>query len=198
MKNPAREKFLPMLSPYVDGELTPEERQLLEQHLDHNKESAAQVADLRAADAIMRHALEMQADTIDWKGFTDEVMSKVTPEKLPFFDRVKLTLSEMFTYQRGPLIAGFAGAAAAVAIAVPVSMKFASPDGYGATRVQVQTVSVDSDSTVKPVVMETESGDAIIWVVEENPDAGKKKKDGEHSEETLTEEPTPDGKQGDL
>ena len=25
MKNPAREKFLPLLSPYVDGELTPEE-----------------------------------------------------------------------------------------------------------------------------------------------------------------------------
>lgn len=196
MKNPAREKFLPMLSPYVDGELTPEERQLLEQHLAHNKDSAAQVADFRAADAIMRHALEMQADDVDWKAFTDDVMSKVTPEKLPFFDRLKLTLSEMFTWQRGPLIAGFAGAAAAVAIAVPVSMKFATPDGYGAARVQVQTVSVDQDSQVKPVVMETESGDAIIWVVEENPDAGKKKKDGESSEETLTD--TPDGKQGDL
>ena len=44
------------------------------------------------------------------------------------------------------------------------------------------------------------TGDAIIWVVESaTPDAGgKKKKDGEHSEETLTEDPPAEGKQGDL
>ena len=78
MKNPAREKFLPMLSPYVDGELTPEERQLVEQHLANSKESTGQVADFRAADGLMRHALEMQADTVDWKSFADDVMSKVT------------------------------------------------------------------------------------------------------------------------
>ena len=201
MKNPAREKFLPLLSPYVDGELTPEERQLVEQHLANSKESTGQVADFRAADALMRHALEMQADTMDWKAFADDVMAKVTPDKLPFFDRLKLSLSEMFTYQRGPLIAGFAGAALAVAIAVPVSMKFATPDGYGATKMQVQTVSVDEGSPFKPVVMETDTGDAIIWVVESSatPDAGgKKKKDGEHSEETLTEDPPVEGKQGDL
>jgi anti-sigma factor RsiW len=61
MKNPAREKFLPLLSPYVDGELTPEERQQVDQHLQLNKESAAQVADFRAGDGLMRNALEMRA-----------------------------------------------------------------------------------------------------------------------------------------
>jgi anti-sigma factor RsiW len=186
MKNPARDKFLPMLSPYVDGELTPEERQQLEQHLAHNKESAGQVADFRAADALMRHALELQADEVDWKKFTDDVMARITPDRLPFFDRLKLTLSELFTYQRGPLLAGLAGAAAAVA----------TPEGYGARSVQVKTVSVESNATVKPVVME-DDGDAIIWVVETaaSPDGGKKRKDGESSEETLTE---PSGKEGDL
>jgi anti-sigma factor RsiW len=199
MTKSARETFLPQMSAYVDGELTPEERELLEQHLGNSKESAGQVADFRAADALMRHALEMQSDGVDWKAFTDGVMAKVTPEKLPLFDRIKLSLSEMFTYQRGPLIAGFAGAAAAIAIAVPVSMKFATPDGYGATKMQVQTVSADENQPFKPVVMETENGDAIIWVVESTPDAGKKKKD-EHSEETMSDDPTttPDGKQGDL
>lgn len=198
MKNPAREKFLPMLSPYVDGELTPEERQQVEQHLANNKDSAAQVADFRAGDALIRHALEMRADEVDWKAFTEEVMGKVTPDKLPLFDRIKLTLSEMFLYQRGPLIAGFAGAAAALAIAVPVSMKLATPDGYGGTRMTVQTVSVEENSLVKPVVMETADGDAIIWVVENsNPDGGKKKRDGESSEETAVPE-NPEGKQGEL
>lgn len=197
MKNPAREKFLPMLSPYVDGELSPEERQLVEQHLANSKESTGQVADFRAADGLMRHALEMQADTMDWKAFADDVMAKVTPEKLPLLQRLQISLSEMFIYQRGPLIAGFAAAALAVAIAVPVTMKFATPEGYGASQMRVQTVSVDDSATFKPVVMETDTGDAIIWVVESTPDAGKKKKDGEHSEETLTQDPT-DGKQGDL
>ncbi len=192
MKNPAREKFLPMLSPYVDGELTPEERQLVEQHLSNSKESTGQVADFRAADGLMRHALEMQADEVDWKVFADDVMAKVTPEKLPLFERMKISLSEMFIYQRGPLMAGFAAAALAVLIAVPVTMKFATPDGYGASKMQVQTVSVE-DATFKPVVMETDTGDAVIWVVESAPDAGKKKKDGEHNEETLTQDP-----QGDL
>ena len=198
MKNPAREKFLPMLSPYVDGELTPEERQLVEQHLANSKESTAQVADFRAADGLMRHALEMQADSMDWKAFAEDVMAKVTPEKLPLFERIKLSLFEMFTYQRGPLMVGFAAAALAVLIAVPVTMKFATPDGYGASKVQVQMVSVEEPSSFKPVVMETDTGDAIIWVVESTPDGGKKKKDGEHSEETLTQDPPLDGKQGDL
>ena len=198
MKNPAREKFLPMLSPYVDGELTPEERQLVEQHLANSKESTGQVADFRAADGLMRHALEMQADEVDWKAFADEVMSKVTPQKLPLFDRIKISFSEMFLYQRGPLVAGFAAAALAVAIAVPVTMKFSTPDGYAATKMMVQTVSTDDDAKFKPVVMETDTGDAIIWVVDTTPDAGKKKKDGEHSEETLTQDPPEPGKQGDL
>lgn len=206
MKNPAREKFLPMLSPYVDGELTPEERQQVEQHLANNKDSAAQVADFRAGDALMRHSLEMQADEVEWKDFTEGVMARITPDKLPLFERLKLSLSEMFTYQRGPMIAAMVGAAAAIAIAIPLTMKLGTPEGYGSERVQVQTVSVtDNAAAVKPVVMETDNGDAVIWVVESNKDkdkdkdktdgGGKKKKDGEASEEELNVE---DPRHGDL
>lgn len=196
MKNPARAKYLPQLSPYVDGELSPQERQELEQHLANNKDSAAQVADFRAADALMRHALELQADEVDWKKFSEEVMARVTPEKLPLFERLRLSLSELFTYQRGPVMAGLVGAAAAVAIAVPLALSMSAPEGYGAKSVHVQTVSVERDAKVKPVVMETD-GDAVIWVLDAaaNPDGGKKKKDGESSEETLTE---PDTNQGEL
>lgn len=197
MKNPAREKYLPKLSSYVDGELSPAERQELEQHLANNKESAGQVADFRAADGLMRHALEVQADEVDWKKFTEDVMARVTPDKLPLFDRLKLTFSELFTWQRGPLIAGFAGAAAALAIAIPLGLSMKAPEGYGAKTLHVQTVSVvEQGATVKPVVMETD-GDAVIWVLDAaaSPDGGKKKKDGESSEETLTE---PDPNQGEL
>jgi hypothetical protein len=196
--NPAKEKFLPMLSPYVDGELTPEERLQVEQHLANNPESAALVADLRAGDALMRHALELAGEDVDWKGFTDGVMGQLTPEKLPLLERLKLSLSEMFTWQRGPLIAGMVGATAAIAIAIPLTMKLATPDGYGGAKVLVQNVDVDSDSQgVKPVVMQTEGGDAVIWVVadESKPDAGKKRKKGggEEGEEELMVAPEKDG-----
>ncbi len=200
MKNPAREKFLPMLSPYVDGELSPEDRQLVEQHLQNNKESAAQVADFRAGDALIRHALDLQADDVDWKKFTDDVMARVTPEKLPLFERLKVSLSEMFLYQRGTLVAGFVGAALAIAVTVPVLMKLtaAVPEGYAGSKVEVQTVSLDQDSEgTQPQAIQTEQGDAIIWTIDAkaakkpiDPDAGKKKKKGgEEGEENMHSAP---------
>lgn len=202
MKNPAREKFLPMLSPYVDGELTPEERQQVDQHLQNSKESAAQVADFRAGDGLMRNALDMQADDVDWKKFTDDVMARVTPDKLPLFDRLKLTLSELFIYQRGPMVAGLVGAVAAVAIAIPLTLSLMgqAPEGYGAGRVEVQTVSVDTEATVKPVVYETESGDAVIWVVDapEKKDGGRKKGGGSDEEDIAPTPPTEEPKKQDL
>src|SRR5437868_14953747 len=104
--NPARKKFEPMLSPFVDGELTPEERTQVEQHLAANKESAMQVADFRAASGLMRLTFEQQADQEDWKDFSNEVLAKLTPEKAPLFERMKAALSETCTYQRGALVGG--------------------------------------------------------------------------------------------
>ena len=219
MKNPAREKFEPMLSPYVDGELTPEERQQVEQHLQNNKESAAQVADFRAAGAMLRHSLDVEADDVDWKTFADDVMARVTPEKLPFFERVKLTFSEMFLYQRAPFLAGVGGLALAIAVIVPVLYKLGThePDGYANSKVEVQTVSVEETATIRPVVMETDQGDAIIWTLDaKDPrapttddtqdgikepkapappesDAKKKKAKGEEGEEELITTPKQEG-----
>jgi anti-sigma factor RsiW len=174
MKNPARERFLPLLSPYVDGELPPDERRQVEQHLANEPKSASQVADFRAGDALMRHALETQADEVDWKGFTDGVMARLTPDRLPWLLRLKVAFSETLTWQRGPLLGGLAGAAAAVAIVIPVTLRYSTPDGYGAARVQVQTVAVDTEAKVKPVVMETDDGDAVIWVLDAPEEAQEK------------------------
>ena len=61
MKNPARKTFEPMLSPYVDGELSPEERQNVERHIAADKDSAAQVAAFRAASGLARLAFGVLA-----------------------------------------------------------------------------------------------------------------------------------------
>ena len=195
-KNPAREKFLPMLSPFVDGELTPEERVQVEQHLAANKESAMQVADFRAASGLMRLSLEQQADDEDFKDFANQVMAKVTPDKLPLFERVRLELSELFTWKRPMMVTSFATAAVVLLVAVPVAMKVGGQSaGYANERAQLQTVKVDERAKVAPVVMETDTGDTIIWMVDEQ--ASKKRDSGEESEEDLAPDQNPD-KAGEL
>jgi anti-sigma factor RsiW len=188
MKNPARKKFEPMLSPYIDGELSPEERQQVEQHLAANKESADQVADFRAMGGLIRHTMDSAADEIDWKEFSNGVMARVVPEKLPLGERIKLFLSETFAYQRGPMLTGAAFASAAAAIAVVV-LTGGNPVGYAQPNMSLQAVTVDTDNALKvqPVVMKTKGGDSIIWMVEETSAAPEAKqpeeKKGEEGEE---------------
>ena len=201
--NPARKKFEPMLSPFVDGELSPAERQQVEQHLAANKESAMQVADFRAASGLMRLTFEDQADQEDWKDFSSQVLSKLTPEKAPLFERIKTQLSEMFTYQRGMFVGAMATAALLVAVAtVGFVMGRSGNAGYANEHMQLQAVKVEQGSKVAPVVMETDTGDAIIWMVdspEKKKDDESKKKEGEETEE-LDADPaaTPGKKAGDL
>ena len=195
--NPARKKFEPMLSPFVDGELTPEERQQVEQHLAANKESAMQVADFRAASGLMRLTFEQQADQEDWKDFSNEVLSKLTPEKPPLFERLKTALSEMFTYQRGTLVGAMVTAALMVTVASLAFLLGTSKGGAGYANDQMKVLSVkpQEGARVAPVVMETDKGDAIIWMVDTQQDAGGKAKDDVRDEEI---DPDPPKKAGDL
>jgi anti-sigma factor RsiW len=208
MKNPARKKFEPLLSQYVDGELSPEERQQVEQHLAANKESADQVADFRAMSGLIRHATDLAADEIDWKEFSNGVMSRIVPEKLPLLERIKISLSEMFTWQRGPMLTGAALASAAAVVAVVVLTQ-GGRVGYAAPNMSLQAVTIDGDTALKvqPVVMQTKGGDSIIWVVEE-PAAPEEKTDkpavkketGEDGEELGIDpvKPTEEKKAGEL
>jgi anti-sigma-K factor RskA len=168
MKNPARKTFEPLLSPYVDGELSPEERQAVERHIAADKDSAAQVADFRAASGLTRLSFEMLADEQDFSDFANQVMARVTPAKLPLLERMKLSMSEMFTYQRGTFVTAGALAFALLAVAgTALQMSTRDTTGYSNPAVEVQTVSVDTGSSVRPVVFETEKGDAIIWMVDD-------------------------------
>ena len=198
MKNPARKTFEPLLSPYVDGELSPEARQAVERHIAADKDSAAQVADFRAASGLTRLSFEMLADEQDFTEFANQVMARVTPQKLPLFERVKLSVSEMFTYQRNTLVTvGAMAFALALMAGAVVKLSTQDADGYANPRVEVQTVSVDSEAKgIRPVVMETEKGDAIIWMIED----GTAKKSEDVRREELDLEPAPDAskKAGEL
>ncbi|MFN0062884.1 MAG: hypothetical protein ACKVPX_10250 [Myxococcaceae bacterium] len=125
---------------------------------------------MRATSGLLRLGLETQADEVDWNGFAQRVMARVTPEPLPFWERLQLEVSERWTHQRVLWMGGVAVAATAallLTVGVPWVQRMSLPVGYGAPRIAVREVTVDSRAHVAPVVMENaETGDAIIWLVD--------------------------------
>ncbi|QSQ22477.1 zf-HC2 domain-containing protein [Pyxidicoccus parkwayensis] len=166
--NPACERFVPMLSPYVDGELTPAERVNVERHLSACRDCTGRAADLRAESGLLRVGLDMAVDDVDFKDFAQKVMARVTPEKPPLLERMKLALSEMFLYQRTAMISSLATAAVLVLVALPLLLSDRTPVGYAAERMTVKSIQPYADTRVAPVVMETDNGGTIIWLVDED------------------------------
>lgn len=166
--NPACERFIPLLSPYIDGELSPTERVNVERHLSACKQCTGRSADLRAESGLMRVGLEMAVDEVDFKDFALKVMARVTPERPPLLERLRLTFSEMFLYQRTAMLSSLATAAVLMLVAVPLLLGNRAPVGYAGERMTVQAVRTYEPAKVAPVVMETDNGSAIIWLVDQD------------------------------
>ncbi|AGC48639.1 hypothetical protein MYSTI_07367 [Myxococcus stipitatus DSM 14675] len=184
--NPACERFVPMLSPYVDGEVTPAERVNVERHLAACRDCTGRTADLRAESGLLRVGLDMAVDDVDFKDFAQKVMARVTPEKPPLFERLKLAVSEMFLYQRTAMVSSLATAAVLVAVGLPLLLSDRAPVGYGADRMTVKSIQPYQDARVAPVVLETEDKSTIIWLVDEEPEDGKSPEEDEELEEDVS------------
>ncbi len=152
------------LSSFVDGELRTSERISLEQHLASCANCSSTVADLRAGSGLLRIGLEMRADEVDWPDFTKGVMARIRPAPVPFAERWRVSLRELFTYRRGVLGAALAVGVAIIALA-PVLLRRPTPNGYASQTMVVQSVSTNPDAHVAPVVMPGEHGNSIIWLV---------------------------------
>jgi anti-sigma factor RsiW len=179
---PTCQPIFSMLSPFVDGELSTDERKQVERHLGECRDCTGRAADLRAESGLIRVGMEMLGDDVDFAAMTQKVMARLTPEKAPFLERLRLSMSELFTYQRG-LMVGAMGAAAGSALAVlaMVARPGATPEGYANERMALHSVTIDESAHVAPVMMETDEGDSIIWVVDHThasagaPDASQQK-----------------------
>ncbi len=192
--NPACERYVPMLSPYVDGELTPAERVTVERHLSACRDCTGRAADLRAESGLLRVGLDMAVDDVDFKDFAQKVMARVTPEKPPLLERMRLALSEMFLYQRTAMISSLATAAVLVLVGLPLLMSDRAPVGYAAERMTVKSIQPYQNARVAPVVMETDNGGTIIWLVdEESQDGSSGGQDEEELEEEIGGGMSPDG-----
>ncbi|WP_375754932.1 anti-sigma factor family protein [Corallococcus exercitus] len=200
--NPACERFVPLLSPYIDGELAPGERVNVERHLAACRDCTGRAADLRAESGLLRVGLDMAVDDVDFKDFAQKVMARVTPEKPPLIERLRLALSEMFLYQRTAMISSLATAAVVLLVALPLVLRDNAPEGYAAERMTVKSIQSYQGARVAPVVMETEGGGSIIWMVDEQEQApepvkgaadGQKKPGAAEGQDSSVE---PDGQGG--
>ena len=174
--NPACERFVPLLSAYIDGELEPAERVGVERHLSACAHCTGRAADLRAESGLLRVGLEMAADEVDFRDFSQKVMARLTPERPPLLERVRLSLSELFLYHRTAMVSSLATAALVLAVAVPLLWRQGQvPAGYASERMAVQAVRLHEEARAAPVVLESGDGNAIIWLVDEargGPDEG--------------------------
>lgn len=164
--NPACQTFIPMLSPYIDGELTPADRVNVERHLAVCHDCTARTADLRAESGLVRVGLDMAADEVDFKGFSQQVMARLTPYKPPLLERIRVSLSEMFLYQRTTMVTSMATAAVVALVASVAVLWERTPTGYARPQMAVESVTTEAGAKVAPVVMTTDQGDAIIWLVD--------------------------------
>ncbi|MGZ3458354.1 MAG: anti-sigma factor family protein [Archangium sp.] len=186
--NPACERFIPLLSPYIDGELSPAERVNVERHLAACRDCAGRAADLRAESALLRVGLEMAVDEVDFKDFTQRVMARVTPERPPLLERLRISLSELFLYHRTAMVSSLATAVVLALVGVPLLMnRNDAPLGYGADRMRVRAVRASEGAKVAPVVLESDDGSTIIWAVDQDTppahDAAAVKPPGPHDDE---------------
>ena len=186
--NPACQTFVPMLSPFVDGELPTFQRVEVERHIAVCHDCTGRVADFRAESGLVRLGMEMLADEADFSQFAQGVMARLTPHKLPLLERWRLSLSEMLTHQRAALTYGLVGAACALLVAIPFLMRNREPVGYASPQMAVESVNAERGARISPVVKRAKDGNTIIWLVDTPVPAGDAGTPGGAPGEELDEE----------
>ena len=152
---------LQLLSAYLDGELTAAERETVERALAADPRMREVERSMRGLGSAMRAASDAEVAKADFSALADRIMARV-PRRPGVLDRLRAVWSRPWL-PVGGLVALAAAAFFALQPSVPASSI--------APGVDVQSASVvEGQPELRPVVLKTETGDAIIWLVEK-PDA---------------------------
>ena len=154
--NPAT---LQLLSAYVDGELAASDRETVERALAADPRLREIERSMRGLGAAVRALSEAEVAAVDFTGVADRVLGRVS-RRPGVLDRFREAL-------RRPWLP--VGGLIAVAAAAFFFLRPVEPPA-SAAGVVVQSVTADTPAQLQPVVLKTETGDAIIWLVE-HPDA---------------------------
>jgi anti-sigma factor RsiW len=156
------------LSAHLDGELSPTARAALETHLASCPSCAAKLAELRAVGVALRRRYEVAAEARDMSGFTQSVLARLQPYRPSLGERLAVGWEEWRTHRPGTVFGGASLLAAAVLAVLLLPRQLPVEPLVDATRLHptLESVSTDEQSHIAPVVLKTEGGDAIIWLVE--------------------------------
>jgi len=153
------------LSAHLDGELSPVARVALEAHLASCSACRAHLAELRGVGEVLRRRYEAQVEAADFSGFSQAVLARLRPHRTSLAERLSVGFAEWRTHRPAVLWGGVGLAAAALlaALALPPPPSAVVAE---AVHPSVQDVSTDESSHIAPVLLKTEGGDAIIWLVD--------------------------------
>ncbi len=155
--NPAT---LQLLSAYVDGEVTAAERDTVERALAADPRLREVERSMRGLGSAVRVLSEAETTRVDFAGLADRVLDRVGRRRPGVLERLREAWRRPWIPVGG-----------LVAVAAAAFFAFRPADTVPtAPGVVVQSASADAPAQLQPVVLKTESGDAIIWLVE-HPDA---------------------------
>jgi Putative zinc-finger len=156
------------LSAHLDGELSPTARVALEAHLASCPPCTARLAGLRAVGVALRRRFEAEAEARDMSGFAASVLSRLKPYRPSLGERLGVAWEEWRTHRPATLFGGLGLSAAAIlaVLLLPQPPRPAAMADASGQNPSVETISTDEQSHIAPVVLKTEGGDAIIWLVD--------------------------------
>ncbi len=154
------------LSAHLDGELSPVARVALEAHLASCSACRARLAELRGVGEVLRRRYDAQAEATDFSGFRQAVLARLRPHRTSLAERLSVGFAEWRTHRPAVLWGGVGLAAAALLAALALPAPPPSAMVAEAVHPSVQDVSTDESSHIAPVLLKTEGGDAIIWLVD--------------------------------
>ncbi len=161
----ACKSFQLLLSAYADGEVDARERAQVELHLSACPDCKARLEDLKALSQVIPEHFLAKAEEVDFSGFADAVMRKVTPEKPGFWERLRIAWSEVLTYHRTAVISSAVTAVLTLAVAVPLVYRFATAQ-QAVPQAVLQELQLD-DPRIRPVVMQMDNGKTLIMLVQQ-------------------------------
>lgn len=157
-----------LLSAFADGELDAEESAKIEALLAADPAAALRVEDTRALSSLLRTSLEQSADEVDFSGFADSVMARLTPHRPPLATRMRRALADFFGQRRFQLALGAAAAAAVAVVATPYLREPSISPGLllAGDPSAVNVLDMNAVGDHETMLFKTSAGATIIFVQE--------------------------------
>ena len=166
------EESVPLLGPWIDGELADEDRAWLEEHVRECAACATRRLLLEATRDAVRETVTARAASADLSRVADAVLARVKEDRPPAnVVRLQVWGTEMWRAHRGAIsaAAGLAAAAcvAALALLVPLRGEPSRPTLLADARPLTTLEQIDFENHEGAVL---QSGDTtVIWIDDDTP-----------------------------